>query len=313
MWLTARITPPVRGTFSRPRQSRFVNSRSSGLSTTTTSRYQKPSFPRRTRDLRSSRRPSRRLPAWIDCPGSTAGSAGDEPRSLRSLAGAPDSCRATPAGQDRVVRWVLVVPVKRLLVAKSRLAPLAGPLRTDLARAMALDTVAAALTCPAVEAVLVVTDEPGVAREAWDLGARVVPDSPNAGLNPALEHAALIARARWPGRAVAALSADLPALRPDDLARALDAATAHPRAFLPDASGTGTTLLCARVGQPLAPAFGAASRDGHRRGGAVELRLRGVESVARDVDTPDDLAAAARLGIGARTRAVITRLGTPVG
>src|SRR5512144_2436817 len=138
MWLTARITPPVRGTFSRPRQSRFVNSRSSGLSTTTTSRYQKPSFPRRTRDLRS----SRRLPAWIDCPGSTAGSAGDEPRSLRSLAGAPDSCRATPAGQDRVVRWVLVVPVKRLLVAKSRLAPLAGPLRTDLARAMALDTVA---------------------------------------------------------------------------------------------------------------------------------------------------------------------------
>jgi 2-phospho-L-lactate guanylyltransferase len=208
---------------------------------------------------------------------------------------------------------VLVVPVKRLLVAKSRLAPLAGPLRIDLARAMALDTVAAALACPAVETVLVVTDEPRVAAEARELGASVVPDSPNAGLNPALEHAALVARARWPDRAVAALSADLPALRSDDLTRALGAAAAHPRAFLPDASGTGTTLLCARVGQPLAPAFGAASREGHRRAGAVELRLPGVESVAQDVDTLEDLATAARLGVGPRTRAVVAHLGTTVG
>ena len=211
------------------------------------------------------------------------------------------------------MRWALVVPVKRLRVAKSRLAPLAGPLRTDLALAMALDTVAAALGCPAVETIVVVTDEPGAAREARRLGAHVVSDAPDAGLNPALEHAAVAARSRCTACGIAALSADLPALRAAELARALDAAARHPRAFLPDASGAGTTLLCARPGEPLAPAYGAGSRERHRRNGAIELRLTGVESVRQDVDTPDDLTAAARLGVGPRTRAALARLGTPVG
>jgi 2-phospho-L-lactate guanylyltransferase len=211
------------------------------------------------------------------------------------------------------VRWALVVPVKRLRVAKSRLAPLAGPVRTDLALAMALDTVAAALDSPAVETVVVVTDEPHAADEARRLGAHVVSDVPDAGLNPALEYAAAAARAWCAVCGIAALSADLPALRPAELGRALDAAARHRRAFVPDVSGTGTTLLCARPGEPLAAAYGAGSRERHRRSGAVELRLRAVESVRRDVDTPDDLAAAVRLGVGPRTRAALARLRTPVG
>ena len=45
-------------------------------------------------------------------------------------------------------RWSLVIPVKVLALAKSRLTGLAGPRRAELALAMAADTVAAAVACP---------------------------------------------------------------------------------------------------------------------------------------------------------------------
>ena len=83
------------------------------------------------------------------------------------------------------------------------------------------------------------------------LGAGTVADEPDGGLNAALEHGARQAA----GPAVAALSSDLPALRPEELAAALAAAEAAPRCFVPDAHGTGTTLLTA-VGTPLRPHFG---------------------------------------------------------
>ena len=87
-----------------------------------------------------------------------------------------------------------------------------------------------------------VTDDPAATAVARGLGARTVGDEPDRGLNPALEHGAREAG----GPLVAALSSDLPALRPDELAGALDAAaTTAPRCFVPDAHGTGTTLLTA--------------------------------------------------------------------
>ena len=55
---------------------------------------------------------------------------------------------------DSPLTWSLVVPVKVLARAKSRLAVLAGPHRPALALAMAADTVAAALACPAVDRVI---------------------------------------------------------------------------------------------------------------------------------------------------------------
>ena len=59
--------------------------------------------------------------------------------------------------------WSLVVPVKVLARAKTRLAALAGPDRPALALAMAADTVAAALGCPEVGRVVVVTGDPQAA------------------------------------------------------------------------------------------------------------------------------------------------------
>lgn len=205
--------------------------------------------------------------------------------------------------------WVLVVPVKHTSVAKSRLAGIAGGRRVELALAMAADTVAAAAACTLVATILVVTDDAVAAKELSGLGAEVVPDAPAAGLNPALRHGAALARRARPGCPVGALSCDLPALRPAELATALRAAAAHPNSFVSDTAGTGTTLYAAAAGAAFEPRFGERSGAVHRAGGAVELDLLDVATLRRDVDTEVDLWDAARLGMGARTARIATELG----
>jgi 2-phospho-L-lactate guanylyltransferase len=207
------------------------------------------------------------------------------------------------------VQWILVVPLKALARAKSRLSDTAADgLRPGLALAFAQDTVAAALACPGVADVSVVTGDALAGRELAALGARIVPDEPGGGLNAALRHAATAVRARNPRTPLAALNADLPALRPPELARVLTAAAEFPRAFLTDAAGFGTTLLAATPGRELLPAFGTDSRARHRASGAAELLLTAVDSVRQDVDTGADLRAALALGVGPRTASAVERL-----
>src|SRR5262245_28068467 len=112
--------------------------------------------------------------------------------------------------------WTVVIPVKVLARAKSRLEVLAGPRRGELALAMAADTVMAVLDCPEVVRVLVVTSDEVTRSELASLGVSVASDEPDGGLNAALEHGAGIVAKNWPGTGTAALSADLPALRPSE-------------------------------------------------------------------------------------------------
>ena len=207
-------------------------------------------------------------------------------------------------------RWSVVVPAKRLGVAKTRLRPLTAALddgdavHRELVLALLADTVGAAAACPSVDEVLVVTDDPAAAELVARLGARTVPDEPGGGLNPALEHGARRVRAT----AVAALSSDLPALRHDELAAALLAAGDLSRAFVADVHGTGTTLLTA-VGTDLRPHFGVASAQAHRAAGALPLH-GGWPGLVHDVDTPADLWAALNLGVGPHTRSALDQVRT---
>ncbi|UFR02063.1 2-phospho-L-lactate guanylyltransferase [Streptomyces sp. Go40/10] len=210
------------------------------------------------------------------------------------------------------MQWTLVIPLKPLTRAKSRLADTADDgVRPGLALAFAQDTVGAALACPAVSDVAVVTDDELAGRELAALGARIVPDTPRSGLNAALAHGAAVVRSLRPGAPLAALNADLPALRPAELSRVLSAAAEFPRAFLADAAERGTTLLAAGPGRELQPSFGVDSRARHRASGAAELALTGVDSVRQDVDTGDDLRAALRLGVGRHTAAASAGLLIP--
>ena len=222
--------------------------------------------------------------------------------------------------------WTVLLPVKVLAQAKSRLAVLAGDRRHELALALASDTVSAVLACPQVARVIVVTSDPVAGPRLSALGALTVPEAPRSAadrkeaarpstdgsqrlLNAALLRGAAVASGRWPGTGLAALTADLPALRPAELTAALRAASdAAGAAFVPDAAGLGTTMYAVAPGGEFRPMYGGASRARHAAGGAVELALDGVAGLRQDVDTPDDLRAAVALGVGPRTAAVVTEL-----
>jgi 2-phospho-L-lactate guanylyltransferase len=207
------------------------------------------------------------------------------------------------SGGVEVRRWAVVVPVKRLVHAKSRLATLGDEVRQALALAFAEDVVLAATSCPAVGTVVVVTDDAAAGRAASRLGARVTPDLPGGGIDAALEHGAAVAGR--PGAGVAAVAADLPALTASALAAVLS--RVRVRGVVSDAAATGTTLLAAAAGQPLSPSYGPGSLARHLAGGAELLDAPAV--VRRDVDTPADLREALELGVGPSTAGVVAQLG----
>lgn len=200
------------------------------------------------------------------------------------------------------VDWVVVIPAKPLATAKSRLAGVAGSLRPDLALAMLIDTVEAALSTRRVATVVVVTDDDAVARAVSELGALTVPDEPGEGLNAAFRYGIEVATARFPGSGVALLTGDLPALRTAELGVALAIAASSPgMVAVSDSEYVGTTMLAARSAAQLRPAFGVGSFARHRALEAIAVDVDGLDSVRRDVDDAAGLRAAIRLGVGKRT------------
>ena len=198
------------------------------------------------------------------------------------------------------MRWTVVIPAKALPEAKSRLLPaLADPAaHRALVTAIRSDTLAAAQAAPGVARVLLVVDRPG---DPATLGGLVLVQT-RPGLNAALAEAAEHAATSWPQDGVAALVGDLPALRPAELGAALAAAAGEPRSFVPDAAGTGTTLLAVTPGTELHPRFGDGSAARHR---ADAVELSAGDGLRHDVDTGEDLFSAARLPLGPATAAVL--------
>lgn len=191
-----------------------------------------------------------------------------------------------------------MLPVKALPAAKSRLLPASSDeaAHRRLVEAVRTDTLSTARAAAGVARVLVVADRPGLFGDAEVL----VQSRP--GLNSALTEAAEHAARNWPADGIAALVGDLPALRPEELAAALTEAAAHARCYVPDAAGTGTTMLAVRPGTPLRPAFGPASASRHAEAATA---LAAGPGLRRDVDTEADLWAAAELGLGPATAAAL--------
>jgi 2-phospho-L-lactate guanylyltransferase len=204
--------------------------------------------------------------------------------------------------------WTVVIPVKRLGVAKSRLRGAVPAARhADLALAMVLDTATAVLAGATVAGLVVVTDDPVATAAVTALGARVTPDRPGADLNGAMRLGAdeIVGLNRF--RAV--LAGDLPALRPDQLDAALRGA--DERSFVADAAGSGTVLLAAPPGRPLDPRFGLGSAVAHADSGATAL-AGDWPGLRQDVDTPADLERVLALGAGRHTCALLRDLGLTV-
>lgn len=212
------------------------------------------------------------------------------------------------------MKWSVIVPVKGTSAAKSRLASVLGDRREDLARALALDTLIAAADVEFVDLV-VVTGDRVVAAHCLELGALVVADDGRgldaalaAGMQAALEQTSVAATSALDGAGsgLAILLGDLPALRPEDLATALDVCGRAGTAFVPDAEGSGTVLLASRDPGALVPRFGPSSAAEHGRY-ATRLDLD-LPRLRHDVDVAADLEAVLVLGVGRHTAALLAQL-----
>jgi 2-phospho-L-lactate guanylyltransferase len=109
---------------------------------------------------------------------------------------------------------------------------------------------------------------------------------------------------------LAAGPADLPALTGRVLDETVDLMSVHDSAFVPDASGDGTTMSWGASPEHLKVGYGAGSAERHSALGAravVEADLR----ARLDVDTVGDLALARRLGVGSRTAGALHELTGP--
>jgi 2-phospho-L-lactate guanylyltransferase len=201
-----------------------------------------------------------------------------------------------------------VVALKPGAYAKSRLK-LPDPLRQRLAWTMALDTLAA--LAGALPHVLVVSAQPALASSLTRAGIRaeVLGEPAQPGMNAALAYGAERLRAAGMGTVLACVG-DLPALRVASVQRVLHVSADFSRAYLPDSSGVGTTMLVATSG-PLDPHFQGRSAARHRASGAhpltSEVLGEPLADARHDVDTEVDLATVIGLAVGRHTAALIDR------
>ena len=209
---------------------------------------------------------------------------------------------------DGVGDVALIIAVKRLGAAKTRLAPVfSAPTREKVVLAMLVDTLTAASGVEALGSITVVTPDDAAAAAAAELGAGVLADpTPEGDRNP-LNNAIAAAERAVAGAFtnIVVLQGDLPALQTPELTEAIAAARQHRRSFVADRLATGTAALCA-FGTTLDPQFGTDSCARHRRSGAIEL-TGAWPGLRCDVDTPADLAAARRLGVGAATARAVAK------
>jgi 2-phospho-L-lactate/phosphoenolpyruvate guanylyltransferase len=200
------------------------------------------------------------------------------------------------------MRATAIIPVKRFGVAKQRLLEaLDRPGRAALVKAMLADVLAATTRAELVERVIVVTGERRAERITLSHAQRtatlleVLRDPQDAGHPEAATLGVVRAKALG-AECVALLPGDCPLLDPGELDAALERMGSGRVTIVPDRHGTGTNALLLSPPDAIGPAFGpdscARHTDRARRLGQ-ELAVEPLDSLALDVDTPDDLAAMA--------------------
>jgi 2-phospho-L-lactate guanylyltransferase len=211
-----------------------------------------------------------------------------------------------------------ILPVKRFKDAKRRLEDaLPRGSRQALAEAMFADVLTALRRVEAIDRVLVVTADPAAQRIAEGYDAIALDDPAESGQDQAVVRGA--AHAREVGAAqVLCLAGDCPLLDPAELDALLGRRRTAERfaVVVPDRHGTGTNGLLLCPPDALSPRYGPDSFARHMRlaeEAALPTEVAELESVALDVDTPDDLAAlqvrlAARRGGAAHTRGMLHQL-----
>jgi len=188
-----------------------------------------------------------------------------------------------------------VVPVKSFACAKQRLAPLLDRHeRTALARAMFEDVLNALMQCRGVAGIMVVTQDADATAMARRAGATTLSDPLEAGLLPALRHAAHhLAAARRAGMLV--VPADLPLITTADIEMITREHRRSSGVTLVGAcSDGGTNALACSPPDAIPFFFGADSFRRHCEAAlalGLSPRVLAPPRFGHDIDRPDDLLA----------------------
>jgi 2-phospho-L-lactate/phosphoenolpyruvate guanylyltransferase len=188
------------------------------------------------------------------------------------------------------VHTTAIVPVKGLTVANGRLDGVLSPdERKRLAEALFLDLIVKLPRSRSIDDVLVVTADQSIARQARWFGHKVLLQDEDAGHSKAASAGARAAMGDGADRVVM-LAVDCPMLDVEEL----DAHVGRsPRTALivPDHHGTGTNALVLTPPDLFPPAFGVDSCARHvsrARASGISFALEELESIAIDLDTPED-------------------------
>jgi 2-phospho-L-lactate guanylyltransferase len=183
-----------------------------------------------------------------------------------------------------------IVPVKGLSVANGRLdGVLSQDERKRLAEALFLDLIVKLPRARFIDDLLIVTADGSIARQAGWFGHKVLLQEADEGHSEAASAGARVALADGADR-VAMLPVDCPMLEIDEL----DAHVGRsPRTVLivPDRHGTGTNALVLTPPDIFTPAFGPDSCARHvsrARASGISFALEEIDSIAIDLDTPED-------------------------
>ena len=182
----------------------------------------------------------------------------------------------------------IVVPVKPLALAKSRLGPtLSGSQRMNLMLRLFDRVIGEALQ---VAPVSVVTADQDVSRRALAAGAAVIDEGRATGLNAAARLAAR--RLRQAGEAqMLILAADLPDVSADALGKLVNL-YGPGRLVITGSRDGGTNAMAMDLGREFVFAYGAASFSRHclqGRAAGLSVLQHACPLISHDLDYPDDL------------------------
>lgn len=189
------------------------------------------------------------------------------------------------------MKYTALIPVKSLIVAKSRLASSLSQHKRELLVLDMLHHVLRTLRqSECFERVSVVSEDARVLAQAEIWGAQALPEEKK-GHNPALEAATLRELAAG-SSALLTISADLPWLSICDIRSLVEQSTRYEVVLAASREGTGTNAMLVRPPLALPYLFGPNSLQLHRQAALqrnLSCTIYSSRGLARDIDTVDDL------------------------
>lgn len=178
-----------------------------------------------------------------------------------------------------MMRWTAAVPLKLNAMSKSRLRDVLDPgARLELVKSMAAHVLGILESTAQIVRVIVLAER---CPDGWQ--GEWAQDKASE-LNAAVSELRRVTG----GGPLLIVHGDLPFLSAPDIAALLDAGEVHGVAMATDRTGLGTNAIAIADDRPFSFSFGQESRRAHAAAsGMVVLERPGL---ARDIDTPEDLA-----------------------